>query len=90
MRNYKRKRNPRGRMLRAVELRAEGKSLRQIAAELDCSYMTVKRDLDKWDREHANVVPLSHPPVTKLPPRGENVTPECDSAASIIALRRAE
>ncbi len=89
MRTYKRKPGWRiqpGRTLRAVELRAEGLSLRQIGERLACSYMTVKRDLDRWDREHANVVPLSHPPVTKLPPGGEVVTPECDS--TVVPMRR--
>ena len=90
MRNYKRKPgrvNPDRRMARAVELRGEGLSLRQIAERLACSYMTAKRDLDRWDREHANVVPLSHSPVTKSPRRGQDVTPECDSGeTSIISL----
>lgn len=84
MRNYKRKRNPRGRMLRAVELRAEGKSLRQIAGEIGCSYQTVLRDLQKWSAEQANV---SHLPVTKMPRGGENVTAECDSEpGNVVSL----
>jgi transposase len=90
VRNYKRKRNPRGRMLRAVELRAGGKSLRQIAKELDCHHDTVWRDLKKWDAENANVIQLSDSPVGKMPPRGENPTPESDSAASVTPLRRAK
>jgi hypothetical protein len=89
MRNYKRKRNPRGRMLRAVELRAGGKSLRQIAEELGCHHDTIWRDLKKWDAENANVVQLSDPTVGKVPPRGENPTAESDSApGKVVSLRR--
>lgn len=74
------------RMGRAARLRAEGLSLRQIAAEQDVSYQTVLRDLRKWDEQQAKV---SHLPVTKLPPRGENVTPGCDSdGATVLPLRR--
>ena len=51
------------RMARAAKLRAEGKSLRQIAAELRVSHQTVSNDLARWDAEHpvipANVVPLA-------------------------------
>ena len=86
VRHYKRKRNPRGRMLRAVQLRAGGKSLRQIGEELGCNRMTVLRDLRKWDAEQAKV---SHLPVTKMPQGGKKVTPECDADASVIPLRRA-
>jgi transposase len=87
VRHYKRKRNPRGRMLRAVELRAGGKSLREIADLLGCGRMTVARDLEKWSQENASV---SHLPVPKMPPRGEKGTAEWDGAASVIPLRRAE
>ena len=90
VRQYKRKRNPRGRMLRAVGLRAEGKSLRQIAKELDVHHDTVSRDLKKYDAERAKVTRLSDHAVTKMPPGGENPTAECDSAASVIPLRRAK
>jgi len=86
MRNYKRKRNPRGRMLRAVQLHAEGLSLRQIAKEVGCSYDTVWRDLQKWAAEHANV---SEIPVRKMPPGGESLTPESDSEpGKVVPLRR--
>lgn len=92
VRHYKRKPgrvNPDKRMARAAELRAEGLSLRQIAERLSCSYMTISRDLARWDRQHENVTPLSHSPVTSLPHRGEFVTPECDSEpTNIIELRR--
>lgn len=90
MRNYKRKPkriDPGKRMIRAVELRAQGLSLRQIAGRLLCSYMTVKRDLERWDRDRQNVVPLSHPPVTSMTPGATDVTPECDSGdRNIISL----
>lgn len=89
VRHYKRKRNPRGRMLRAAELHAAGKSLRQIAKELEVHHDTVWRDLKKYDAERAKVTQLSDHAVGKVPPGGENPTPQSDSAASIIPLRRA-
>jgi transposase len=89
VRTYKRKRDPRGRMLRAVELRAQGKSLREIAASLGCHHDTVWRDLKKWDAENATVIQLSDSTVGKMPPRGENPTPESDSSATVIPLRKA-
>jgi DNA invertase Pin-like site-specific DNA recombinase len=92
VRTYKRKPgrvNPDRRMARAVELRAEGLSLRQTAERLSCSHQTVPRDLARWEREHANVVPLSHPPVTNSPPGGQFGTTEWDSEpASVVQLRR--
>ena len=54
MRTYQRKR-PRqwsdkdNRMARAARLRAEGKSLRDIGAELRISPATAMRDLRRWD-----------------------------------------
>jgi hypothetical protein len=73
-------------MLRAARLRGEGKSLREIGAEIGVSYQTVLRDLRKWDAEQAQV---SHLPVSKLPPGGGNVTPGCDSEnAAVLPLRR--
>jgi IS30 family transposase len=73
----------RGRQLRALELRREGYSLREIAKALECHHETVRRDL----REAAK---LSHLPVAKRAPR----RPECDSEsdskpdrAKIIQLR---
>lgn len=51
------------RMARVVELRAEGKSLRQMAVQLGVSHQTVSNDLARWDAQHpvmpANVVPLA-------------------------------
>jgi Helix-turn-helix domain of resolvase len=74
VRKYKRKR-PSGwpdknrRMVLAVRLRAEGKSLRQIARELAVGVATVHRDLARWD-ELSNVVSLFQPGVPARPQRG--------------------
>lgn len=85
MRNYKRKhtRNPDKRMEAVVRLRAQGLSLRQIAAELACSHDTVWRDLGRWDAAHAasNVSDL---PVRKSPLWGQNLTPESDAEPSNV------
>ena len=90
VRHYKRKPgrvNPDRRMARAVELRAEGLSLRQIAERLSCGRMTVSRDLERWDREHQNVVPLSQTAVPKSPPGGQFGTAEWDSGDSnVVAI----
>jgi hypothetical protein len=93
MRTYERKgprpwRNKDKRMIAAVRLRVEGKSLREIAKELTVSHETVRRDLARWHREHANVAAL---PVTSAchisPPRGQLVTPECDSGdGHVVAM----
>jgi transposase len=92
MRTYKpvKPKSPRdARMRRAARLRGEGKSLRQIAAEQEVSYETVRRDLARWDELNAPDASVSHLPVTKTPPRGGNVTAECDSEdAAVIPLRR--
>jgi hypothetical protein len=87
VRNYKRKPgrvNPDKRMARVVELRAEGLSLRQIGERLLCSYQTVANDLARWEREHANVVPLSNSSVKNSPRRGEDLTAGFDSGESNI------
>lgn len=92
MRTYKpaKPKSPRdARMKRAARLRDEGMSLRQIAAEQEVSHETVRRDLARWDDLNAPDASVSHLPVTKTPPRGGNVTAECDSdAAPVIPLRR--
>jgi hypothetical protein len=76
-------------MGRAARLRAEGKSLREIAALQEVSHETVRRDLAAWDLASAPVATVSHLPVTKMPPGGGNVTPGCDSgAATVIQLRK--
>ena len=92
MRNYKPKRpkSPRdARMNRAARLRAGGNSLRQIAAEQDVSYETVRRDLARWDALNAPDATVSHLPVTKMPLGGGSVTGARDTgAAPVIPLRR--
>ncbi len=90
MRNYKRKPgrvNPDRRMARAVELRAEGLSLRQIGERLACNEITVRRDLARWERERPNVTPLRHSPATFSPRGGKDVAAECRSEDSnIVAI----
>jgi Homeodomain-like domain len=90
VRKYERKPgrvNPDRRMARAVELRAEGLSLRQIAERLVCSEITVRRDLARWEQERPNVTPLRHSPATFSPPRGKDVAPESTTEPSnIISL----
>jgi transposase len=78
------KRSRRGRQLRALELRREGHSLREIATALDCSIGTVHNDL----RDAAKVFNL---PVQKRLSRGPGLNTECDSksdSSKIIPLRR--
>lgn len=91
-RTYKPKRTRltrQARMGRAVRLRAEGKSLREIASIQEVSHETVRRDLARWDAKNRPVATVSHLPVTKMPPGGGNVTPGCDShAAPVIELRK--
>lgn len=87
-RTYKpRPKSRRGRMMRAARLRAEGLSLRKIAAQLQVHHSTVAADLGKWDEEQAKVSVL---PVGFLPlAGGENPTPESDSgSAEVVPLRR--
>ena len=90
MRNYKRKPkriDPDKRMIRAVELRAEGLSLRQIAERLLCSYQTAANDIARWQREHENVVPLSNTAVKNVAPGATDLTPGFDSAdQKVISL----
>lgn len=47
----KRWRNPDKRMARAVELRAQGWSLRRIGTELAVDEKTIRNDLARWTRE---------------------------------------
>ena len=90
VRHYKprpKRRDPDKRMLRAVELRTEGLSLRQIAERLLCSYQTVANDLARWERERENVVPLSNPPVKNVAPGAIDLTSDFDSAdPNVISL----
>jgi hypothetical protein len=74
-------------MLRAAAMRADGLSLRQIATVLEVHHDTVWRDLRRWDEEAAKVSRLSDRTVGKVPPGGENPTPQSDTAP-IIPLRR--
>ena len=97
MRKYKRKRPRRWRdtnkrMVAAVRCRTRGLSLRQTAGRLAVSYETIRRDLARWDRDHANVVELVPESVTNAchisPPGGQIATPECDSDSAVIEFRR--
>lgn len=58
----KRWKNPDKRMTRAVELRAQGWSLRRIGTELAVSEGTIRLDLARWERLHNEaegcVIPL--------------------------------
>ena len=74
-------------MLRAVELRAEGLSLREIARRLLCSYQTVANDIARWQREHENVVSLSNAPVKSVAPEATDLTPVFDGEdPNVISL----
>jgi predicted transcriptional regulator len=85
MRTYKRKR-PRQwadkdkRMNLAVRLRAEGKSLRQIARELAVTEGTVRNDLKRWEAQQsavpANVVPLRKSSAQNSPSGGDITHPD--------------
>ena len=80
------------RMAVAVRLTTEGLSLRQVAGRLSVSYMTVARDLDRWERERPNmplaIIRLSQPAVTSHAPGATDVTGARDSGADVIPLRR--
>ena len=94
MRTYKRKKtlDKDRRMAVAVRLTHEGLSLRQVAARLSVSYQTVANDLRRWERTAAQmpleIVRLSKPTVKNVPQRGGILTPEVDSTAHVIPLRR--
>lgn len=75
----KRWRNPDKRVARAVELRAQGWSLRRIGTELAVSEMTIRRDLARYCREQEAAAPgrpqlrvVRHQPATS----GPDVAPE--------------
>lgn len=80
------------RMAVAVRLTTEGLSLREAAARLSVSYMTVSRDLARWERVRdqmpLTIVRLSQPAVTSDAPGATDVTGACDSGANVIPLRR--
>jgi Uncharacterized conserved protein (DUF2285) len=103
MRTYKPKQKPRrGRMIRAVDMRAQGMSLREIARAVGVkSPNTIARDLARWDAEAAKITRLSHRPVPKVTPGGEkwdsgmgqrqqcDPVPEAsDSDSNVIPFRR--
>ena len=94
MRSYKKKKivDPDRRMAVAVRLRAEGLSLRQIAARQYVHHQTVARDLARWETEHhrmpLSIIRLSLPGVANVPPRGKDATPGCDTGADVIQFRR--
>ena len=76
------------RMERAVELRAEGLTLRQIAYKLSCHYTTVRNDLLRWDQSGA--VMLKTPVETRLPgARIQQPDSTADAAGTVVPLRRA-
>lgn len=92
MRTYTRKRakpwaDKDKRMNLAVRLRAEGRSLREIAAELRVSHQTVANDLARWDERQqavpSNVVALSRKAsrtaVKNDPAAGQDLTPGLDT-----------
>jgi lambda repressor-like predicted transcriptional regulator len=76
----------------AARLRAEGLSLRQIAARQSVCYQTVANDLARWDREHpampAEIVRLSRSAVKNVTPGATDLTPDFDSGTNVIPLRR--
>lgn len=84
MRTYKRRSTfRRDRRDRSVALRAEGLSLRQIAAKVGASYETVRRDLAAWDEQQEKVSRL---PVTNLAPGGDFRDTGRDSGATVTPL----
>jgi hypothetical protein len=76
------------RMQAAVRLRAEGKTLREIAAELRAkSPQTIANDLGRWEELHPNVTPfqkLSKSVVENTPPVGRNETTEMDTGETVV------
>jgi len=76
------------RMADAARLRAEGLTLRQIAARLAVHHQTVANDLARWDRPSRNVVRLpSKTAVEKRIPGSEIRHPD-STAETVIELRR--
>jgi hypothetical protein len=71
------------RMEQAVRLRADGLTLREIAARLACHYTTVRNDLLAWDRSGAVVL---NPAVEKRLP-GDRIQ-QPDSTGTVVQLRR--
>jgi len=97
VRNYKRKgprpwRDKNKRMAAAVRMRAEGKSLREIAKELAVTHPTVLADLRKWDELNSNVVSLPVNHGGKSCPAGGEIyqsdLPPMGAVASLNSRRR--
>ena len=93
MRNYKRKhasqwRDKDKRMTLAVQMRAQGMSLREIAKELAVSEITVRRDLARWEAERPNVVPLRQSAATSCPAGGEMSQQDVAPESAVTELRR--
>lgn len=77
------------RMANAVQLRAQGLSLRKIASELRVDEKTVRNDLNRWETERGNVTPLRNSAAEFCPTSGGEI-PHPDSApdADVLPLRR--
>lgn len=74
------------RTARAVELRAEGRSLREIAELLVVDEKTIRNDLKRWALEHpANVVELRTSTADLCPPGGKTPHPK---SAPVVPIRR--
>jgi hypothetical protein len=71
-------------MRQVVELRAEGWSLRAIAAHLDVHHDTIWRDLRRWDEARK----VSDLPVGNPTPAVGFAAPESDTG-NVVQLRRA-
>lgn len=72
------------RLERAVRLRAEGLTLRQIAARLGCHYTTVRNDLLRWDQSGAAM--LKTPVERPLP--GDLIQQPDSTPGNVVPLRR--
>lgn len=78
-------RNPDKRMARAVELRAQGLSLRRIGTELAVDEKTIRNDLARWEgqQDDCQVLPFRHAAAESgvrnsavIPQRNSAVIPE--------------
>jgi hypothetical protein len=80
------------RMANAVRFRAQGMSLREIAARQNVHHQTVANDLERWKSVRHEMPPaiirLSIPAVESLPAADEISTPGFDGGAIVIPLRR--
>jgi len=76
------------RMAAAVQLRAQGLTLRQIAAELFVHHQTIANDLARWDRTAANVARLPSNPLGESGVPGPAFRQADSTAGNVIELRR--